>query len=129
MMFYFKRCDVGRMLLSHHTKESSKTKGKAATSLFYIYFCLFPGPCLPLLPVFGQSNPVSQTPVVAEEQEYAFAVGLYHDGVYQLAEEQFGKFLNHYPASIKRIDAFFLQNECRYYQGNYDSAIQGLTES
>ena len=79
-------------------------------------------------PVFSQTNPVDHTPVVAEEQDYAFALGLYHDGVYQLAEEQFGKFLNRYPASVRRVDAFYLQNECRYYQGKYDSAIKGFAD-
>jgi tol-pal system protein YbgF len=79
-------------------------------------------------PLYAQTNPIDHTPVVAEEQDYAFALGLYHDGVYQLAEEQFGKFLNHYPESIRRVDALFLQNECRYYQGKFDSAIQGFTE-
>jgi tol-pal system protein YbgF len=77
--------------------------------------------------VFPQTNSVNRTPIIVEEQDYAFAIGLYHDGVYQLAEEQFGKFLIHYPESIRKIDALFLQNECRFYQGKFDSAIQGLT--
>jgi len=84
--------------------------------------------CLIVSPVYPQDNPVSHTPIVAEEQDYAFALGLYQDGVYQLAEEQFGKFLDRYPGSIKRINALFLQNECRYYEGKFDSAIQGFTD-
>jgi len=79
-------------------------------------------------PVLSQTSPVDRTPIVAEEQDYAFATGLYHDGVYQLAGEQFAKFLERYPESVRRIDAFFLENECRFYQGEYDFAIQGFTE-
>jgi len=76
----------------------------------------------------SQTNPVKGTPVVAEEQDYAFALGLFKDGVYQLAEEQFGKFLTRYPHSLRRTDALFLQNECCYYEGKFDSAVQGFTQ-
>lgn len=78
--------------------------------------------------LLAQTNPVEKTPIVAEEQDYAFALGLYKDGVYQIAEEQFGKFLSHYPGSVRRMDALFLRNECRYYLGKFDSAIQGFTD-
>jgi tol-pal system protein YbgF len=92
----------------------------------FLYLSLFL--FLPVSPVSSQTNPVNRTAIVAEDQDYAFALGLYHDGVYQLAEEQFGKFLTHYPGSVRSIDALFLQNECRYYQGKFDTAIQGFTE-
>ncbi len=79
-------------------------------------------------PLLAQTNPVDSTPSVAEEQDYAFAIGLYKDAVYQIAAELFGKFVKDYPESVRRMDALFLMNECRFYQGKYDSAIQGLTE-
>jgi TolA-binding protein len=79
-------------------------------------------------PVSAQTSPVNRTPVIAEEQDYAFALGLYQDGVYQLAEEQFGKFLRQYPGSVRRMNASFLQSECRYYQGRFDSAIRNFSE-
>ncbi len=94
----------------------------------YRWFFVLLGVLFFVSPVLPQTNPIYRTPTVAEEQDYAFALGLYRDGTYQLAEEQFGKFLNQYPSSVRRIDALFLQNECRYYQGKFDSAIQGFTE-
>ncbi len=92
------------------------------------FLCLCAVLCLPVSPVCAQTNPVDRTPIIAEEQDYAFALGLYKDGVYQLAEEQFGKFLKQYPESARRINALFLQNECRYYQGRFDSAVQGFLQ-
>jgi hypothetical protein len=50
----------------------------------------------------GQTDPSQQTVVLAEEQDYAFAIGLYKDGVYQLAEEQLARFLRRYPSSLKK---------------------------
>lgn len=79
-------------------------------------------------PVSGQTNPVDHSPTLAEEQDYAFALGLYKDGVYQIAEEQFGRFLKRYPESVRKMDALFLQNECRFYQGKFDASVQGFAE-
>ena len=63
---------------------------------------------------------------IQEEQDYAFAFGLYQDKLYQLASDQFQKFIDQYPASAKHPDAIFLYAECRYAMGNYDEAISVL---
>ncbi|MEX2117615.1 MAG: tetratricopeptide repeat protein [Bacteroidota bacterium] len=61
---------------------------------------------------------------MAEEQDYAFAYGLYGDGLYQLASVQFDAFLQKYPASLKRLDAFFLSVESRFQQQQFDTAAK-----
>lgn len=61
---------------------------------------------------------------MAEEQDYAFAYGLYSDGLYQLAAEQFEQFLRKYPSSMKRLDAFYLSVECRFQQQQFDTAAK-----
>lgn len=61
---------------------------------------------------------------IAEEQDYAFAYGLYKDGLYQIAASQFDQFLRKYPSSLKRVDAFFLGIECRFQQEQFDSAAK-----
>ena len=77
---------------------------------------------IPLRPLAAQSS----TAGIQEEQDYAFAFGLYQDKLYQLASDQFQKFIDQYPASSKRPDAIFLYAECRYAMGNYDEAISVL---
>ena len=77
---------------------------------------------LPLHPLTAQIGNAG----IQEEQDYAFAFGLYQDKLYQLASDQFQKFIDQYPASPKRPDAIFLYAECRYAMGNYDEAISVL---
>lgn len=72
----------------------------------------------------SQSQNTSQSASLAEEQDYAFAYGLYSDGLYQLASGQFDAFLQKYPSSIKRLDAFFLSVECRFQQQQFDTAAR-----
>ncbi len=105
-------------------RKMSENIRKPTVLFLYLYLCIG----FPVSPLFGQTNPVKQTPIVAEEQDYAFALGLYRDGVYQMAEEQFGKFLVQYPKSLRRTDALYLRSESRFYQGKYDSAIEGYTQ-
>ena len=54
---------------------------------------------------------------IQEEQDYTFAYGLYQDKLYQLAADQFQKFIDHYPSSVRKPDAIFLYAECRFAQG------------
>lgn len=81
---------------------------------------LFSG--LPLHPLTAQVG----TAGIQEEQDYAFAFGLYQDKLYQLASDQFQKFIDRYPASAKHPDAIFLYAECQYAMGNFDEAISVL---
>ncbi|MBI3006186.1 MAG: tetratricopeptide repeat protein [Ignavibacteriales bacterium] len=64
---------------------------------------------------------------VAEEQDYTFAYGLYKDGLYQLAAQQFEKFLSQFPQSLKKIDASFLRSECAFQLQKFDVAVRGFT--
>ncbi|MBI2619619.1 MAG: tetratricopeptide repeat protein [Ignavibacteriales bacterium] len=72
--------------------------------------------------LFGQST--TQPASIAEEQDYAFAYGLYGDGLFQIAGEQFDRFLEKYPSSLKRMDAYFLSIECRFQQQQFDTAAR-----
>jgi TolA-binding protein len=64
-------------------------------------------------------------PSVAEEQDYAFAFGLYSDSLFQLAGQQFESFIQKYPNSIKRQDAEFLSAECLFQTAQFQHAING----
>ncbi|MCX6121711.1 MAG: tetratricopeptide repeat protein [Ignavibacteriales bacterium] len=59
---------------------------------------------------------------VAEEQDYAFAFGLYSDSLFQLAGQQFETFVQKYPKSIKRQDAEFFSAECLFQSAQYQNA-------
>ncbi len=61
--------------------------------------------------VSAQDVSLQQTPKVAEEQDYAFAYGIYSDSLFQLADQQFQTFVSTYPNSIKKLDAAFLSAE------------------
>jgi len=60
---------------------------------------------------------------VAEEQDYAFAYGLFRDGLHQYAFEQFTRFLDKYPTSARQLDAQYLRIECLFQQERYESAL------
>ena len=77
---------------------------------------------LPLYTLTAQTSNAG----VQEEQDYAFAFGLYQDKLYQLASDQFQKFIDQYPASPKRPDAVFLYAECRFDMGEYAESISVL---
>ena len=59
---------------------------------------------------------------VAEEQDYAFALGLYSDSLYQLASRQFDLFVQKYPGSIRRQDAEFFGAECMFQSAQFQNA-------
>jgi len=80
----------------------------------------------PVLLATAQIQPPVSTPKIAEEQDYAFAYGLYSDSLYRMSAEQFDKFLAKYPKSIKAVDASFLAVECRFQEAQYDGAIRGF---
>ncbi len=60
---------------------------------------------------------------VAEQQDYSFAVGLYRDGQYPLALQQFKAFLKNYPASQRSDEVTFLAGECLLQERMYDTAL------
>lgn len=78
----------------------------------------------PIQTVVSQTPPAGNPTSLAEEQDYAFAYGLYGDGLFQLATVQFDAFLEKYPASLKRLDAFFLSVESRFQQQQFDTAAK-----
>ena len=63
----------------------------------------------------------------AEEQDYAFAHGLFKDGLYQLAGDQFEKFTRKFPQSPRVIDARYLRAECLFQLEQYPAASQTFT--
>ena len=71
----------------------------------------------------GFSASQTSSTELQEEQDYAFAYGLFEDKLYQLASEQLTKFIDQYPNSIKRPDAIFLSAECQFRLKQYQSAI------
>ncbi|MFH0990454.1 MAG: tetratricopeptide repeat protein [bacterium] len=75
----------------------------------------------------AQESTVANSKIV-EEQDYAFAYGLYKDALYQLAIDQFDKFLQKYPSSLKFQDAKFLRTECVFQLELLDAAANGFSE-
>ncbi len=60
---------------------------------------------------------------VEEQQDYSFAVGLYRDGQYELALQQFRSLLKNYPNSQRIDEITFLSGECLIQMKMYDSAL------
>ncbi len=65
---------------------------------------------------------------VAEQQDYTFALGLYRDGQYHLAFDQFKRFLANYPSSRRTDEILFLSGECLLQEKMYDSALSNYQE-
>ena len=63
--------------------------------------------------VISQNLPVPNASI-AEEQDYAFAHGLYRDGLFQIAAEQFQRFAEKHPQSVRVQDAQFLKADCLF---------------
>jgi TolA-binding protein len=82
---------------------------------------------VPRQQALGQVTSPSSTPSIAEEQDYAFAYGLYKDGLFQQATQQFERFIQRYPASVKVPDARFLKAECFFQVGQYEVAAKELS--
>ena len=59
-----------------------------------------------------------------EEEAYTIAVGLYNDGLIDLARDQFRQFLTQFPQSQQAPFVQFLLGECDYRQKKYDAAVQ-----
>ena len=73
------------------------------------------------VPVVSYSQVAGGT--LAEQQDYTFAVGLYRDGQYALALQQFKNFLKNYPNASRSDEITFLCGECLIQQKLYDSAL------
>jgi TolA-binding protein len=71
---------------------------------------------------FAQEVSLQYVPTLEEEQDYAFAYGLYRDSLFQLADQQFQAFTSKYPNSIKRQDAEFLSVECLFQSSQFQTA-------
>ncbi|HAV23069.1 MAG TPA: hypothetical protein DCX46_06185, partial [Bacteroidetes bacterium] len=52
--------------------------------------------------LFAQIGSPPTTRSASEDQDYAFAHGLFQDKLYQLSLEQFENYLKKYPSSIRR---------------------------
>ena len=67
-----------------------------------------------------------------EEEAYTIAVGLYNDGLIDLARDQFKNFLEQFPDSSQGPYIQYLIGECDYRQKKYETAIQtyrkGITD-
>ncbi len=79
------------------------------------------------LRVTAQNLPVPNSNI-AEEQDYAFARGLFKDGLFQLAVEQFENFVKKYPQAVQVQDAKFLRADCHFQLAQYPTAVKEFTE-
>ena len=110
-------------LLSHSVlkKNHGTHLSYSAYSVLISFFLFFVSGFL--LPVQAQEISPGSAPSVAEEQDYAFAFGLYSDSLFQLAGQQFEIFVQIYPKSIKRQDAEFLSAECLFQSSQFQNAV------
>ncbi len=58
-----------------------------------------------------------------EARDFAFALGLYRDGQYRLAEEEFASFVDRYPQSPSRDRARLLRADCLVELRRYGEAL------
>ncbi len=68
------------------------------------------------------SSAIAQPGSLREEQEYAFALGLFNDGSYQMALTKFRQFVTEYPEGNLRVDAEYYIAECLYQSKSLSDA-------
>lgn len=81
---------------------------------------------LPVLVMLLHAGGTAQVRNLAEEQDYAFALGLFKDRNYQLSCEKFRHFVQHHPHSALRPDAEYYIAESLYQNANLDDAALGF---
>jgi len=91
---------------------------------FFLFLFIFSGF---LSHLSAQDNSPASFSSVTEEQDYAFAYGLYSDSLFQLAGQQFESFVQKYPKSMQRQDAEFLSAECFFQLAQYQNAAVKYT--
>jgi TolA-binding protein len=120
---YFKSALISLINLS----DSRKKRRSSLSYLVFLFLFLFTASGFLLSASAQEISPVS-FPSMAEEQDYAFAFGLYSDSLFQLAGQQFETFVQKYPKSIKRQDAEFFGAECLFQSAQYQSAAAKYNE-
>ncbi|HVN48118.1 MAG TPA: tetratricopeptide repeat protein, partial [Bacteroidota bacterium] len=75
----------------------------------------------------AQQKNLNAPRTISEEQDYAFAIGLYRDSLYQVAEQQFENFIQQYPKSVKFEDAVLYCADCDFQLTQYESAVRGYS--
>lgn len=58
----------------------------------------------------------------SEGRDYEYAGKLYHDGLYDVAAQQYAEFIRRYPTSPRVPEAFFMQGECLFQEEDYLAA-------
>ena len=123
MKQYFKSALITLYNYSDHKIK----RGSNLNCLTFLFFFLLTASGF-LLSVSAQEiSPVSP-PSIVEEQDFAFAFGLYSDSLFQLAGQQFETFVQKYPKSIKRQDAEFFGAECLFQTAQYQNAATKYNE-
>ena len=92
-------------------------------AFFFLFFAIAGG----MREVAFSQNLPAPNANIAEEQDYAFAHGLYRDGLFQIAAEQFEKFVQKHPQSVRIQDAQFLRADCLFQLRQYPAAAQEFT--
>ena len=78
---------------------------------------------LVILPVPTTGQSVQGQASTKEIQDFTFAQGLFVDGLYDLAVEQFDRFILDHPQSQWRSEAAFKAAESRFLSHNFTDAI------
>ena len=95
--------------------------------LFVAFLLFFSAVFVPMGGLLYSQELPAPNASIAEEQDYAFAIGLHRDGLFQIAAEQLEKFARKYPQSIKLQDALFLRADCLFQLEQYAAAVRELT--
>ncbi len=75
-----------------------------------------------LLGNIGFSPAEEASPEAAALEQFDFAAGLFERGMYKMAGDEYGKFIDSYPQSEHLRDAYFGLAESLYFQKRYDEA-------
>ena len=126
--YYLKRYFKSALITLINSFVKNKIQGITLPGFIFFLFSqiiLVSGYCVS---ISAQELTAVSPSTVAEEQDYAFASGLYRDSLFQLAGQQFETFAKKYPNSIKRQDAAFLSIECFFQSSQFQKAVAKYNE-
>jgi TolA-binding protein len=107
-------------LSKHHPQQGSRLLNPILKGFLLLSICFINSSIL-----YGQQTSGISSLTVEEEQDFAFAMGLYQDSLFQLAGRQFESFSSKYPNSAKRQESDFLRCECLFQSSQFQKAEGG----
>ncbi|HHE46430.1 MAG TPA: tetratricopeptide repeat protein, partial [Bacteroidetes bacterium] len=106
-----------------HMQNLSQTRGKPYRSLLFgLLAAILASGAISGSLLFAQAGSTRSS----TDKDFAYAVGLYRDGLYQMAAARFNEFLLRHPDADRAPQALYLFGECSFQQGDWQACRSAM---